>query len=288
VELVLRSEMLEVVILPELGGRLHRLRAFGTDVLRTPRDPAMHVDEPFFWGAYVMAPWCNRAQPGPTMIAGRTVNLRPNFADGSAIHGQVFARPWDVSGDGSLHVTGGEADGWPWRYEVGAAVSVDGPSLSLHYRLMNGSDVPMPGGIGIHPWFRRPVGLCIPAEAVYRANVESAPEPEPVDAAHDLRIARVPDAGLDATWTELAAPRIDLAWRKAGINATLEVDAARVLVAVATPAPLDAIAIEPQTHGPDGLRRLAGREPDPLTLIQPGGALELGLRLTFELAGALG
>ena len=39
-ELVLRSDELEVVILPELGGRIHRLRAFGTDLLRTPPDPA--------------------------------------------------------------------------------------------------------------------------------------------------------------------------------------------------------------------------------------------------------
>ena len=35
-ELVLGSDELEVVLLPELGGRIHRLRAFGTDLLRTP------------------------------------------------------------------------------------------------------------------------------------------------------------------------------------------------------------------------------------------------------------
>ncbi len=171
-ELVLRSDTLEVVLLPELGGRLHRLRAFGTDLLRTPGDPATHGDEPFFWGAYVMAPWCNRAQPGPTPIAGRTVDLPSNFADGSAIHGQVSARPWEVDADGSLHVTGG-GDGWPWEYEVTASALVDGPSLALDYRLVNRSDAPMPGGIGLHPWFLRPVALRIPAEAVYPANAGS-------------------------------------------------------------------------------------------------------------------
>jgi aldose 1-epimerase len=288
-ELVLRSDALDVVLLPELGGRLHRLRAFGRDLLRMPRDPAHHADDPFSWGAYVMAPWCNRARPGPMRIAGRTVDLAPNFADGSAIHGQVSARPWDQGAHGSLHITGGgDRDGWPWRYEVVASVAVDGPSLTLDYRLVNRSDAPMPGGIGLHPWFRRPVALRIPAEAVYRTNVESAPDPEPVTGSHDLRVARVPDAGLDATWTELTAPRIDLAWTEAGINAAVEVEAARVLVAVATPAHLDAIAVEPQTHGPDGLRRLASGEPDPLTLVAPGEMLRLGLRLTFEPAGAAG
>ena len=288
-ELVLRSDALKVVLLPELGGRIHRLRAFGTDLLRTPADPAHHAEDPFYWGAYVMAPWCNRLQAGRVRIAGLTVDLPPTFADGSAIHGQVSARPWRVYADGSLHVAGGgDGDGWPWPYEVVASVTVDGSRLTLDYRLVNRSATPMPGGIGLHPWFQRPVALRIPAEAVYRANVGSAPNPEPVAGAHDLRIARVPEPGLDGTWTALAAPRIELAWPEAGIAAGIEVESARLLVAVATPSHLDAVAVEPQSHGPDGLRRLVNGEPDSLTLIAPGETLRLGLHITFEPVGTIG
>jgi aldose 1-epimerase len=279
-ELVLRSDELEVVLLPELGGRIHRLRAFGTDLLRTPPDPAHHADDPFFWGAYVMAPWCNRAQAGPMTVAGRTVDLPANFADGSAIHGQVYARPWRVRADGSLHVTGG--DGWPWPYEVTALVTVEGPALTCDYRLVNRSDGPMPAGIGLHPWFRRPVALRVPADAVYPANTGSARDPIPVAGAHDLRTARLPDADLDGTWTALAVPRIELAWAPAGISASLEVEAERTLVAVATPAQLDAVAVEPQTHGPDGLRRLERGEPDAVTLLPAGESLSLTVRITVE------
>ncbi len=96
----------------------------------------------------------------------------------------------------------------------------------------------------------------------------------------------VPADGLDGTWTALAAPRIELAWPEAGVVAGIDVEADSLLVAVATPPHLDAVAVEPQTHGPDGLRRLANDEPDPLTLIAPGETLRLGLRLTFERAGA--
>ena len=280
-ELVLRSDELEVVLLPALGGRIHRLRAFGTDLLRTPADAAQHAEDPFFWGAYVMAPWCNRAEAGTTRIAGRTVDLPPNFADGSAIHGQVFARPWQVGADGSLHVTGG-GDGWPWPYEVVARVTVDGPTLTCGYRLVNRSDGPMPAGIGLHPWFRRPVALRVPAEAVYLANTGSARDPIPVAGAHDLRVSRVPDDGLDGTWTALAAPHVELAWPQAGIAASVEVEAARVLIAVATPGHLDAVAVEPQTHGPDGLRRLEHGEPDAVALLPPGESLSLTVRITVE------
>ena len=280
-ELVLVSDELEVVLLPELGGRIHRLRAFGTDLLRTPPDPSHHADDPFSWGAYVMAPWCNRAQTEPVLIAGRTVDLPANFADGSAIHGQVFARPWQVRADGSLHVTGG-GDGWPWPYEVVALVTVDGPTLTCAYRLVNRSDGAMPAGIGLHPWFRSPVAVRIPAEAVYPENTGSASDPIPVAGAHDLRVARVPDAGLDGTLTALAAPHVELAWPQAGMAASIEVRAARVLVAVATPAHLDAVAVEPQTHGPDGLRRLEHGEPDAVALLPAGESLSVTVRITVE------
>jgi len=280
-ELVLGSDELEVILLPEHGGRIHRLRAFGTDLLRTPSDPADHADDPFFWGAYVMAPWCNRAQTGPMGIAGSSVDLAANFADGSAIHGQVYARPWQVRADGSLSVSGG-GDGWPWPYEVVALVTVAGPTVTCDYRLVNRSDGPMPAGIGLHPWFLRPVALRVPAHAVYPANTGSARDPRPVAGAHDLRVARLPDAGLDGTWTALAAPHVELAWPQADIAASMEVEAAHLLVAVATPGHLDAVAVEPQTHGPDGLRRLERGEPDALSLLPPGESLSLTVRITVE------
>lgn len=280
-ELVLRSDELEVVLLPELGARIHRLRAFGTDLLRTPADPGHHAADPFFWGGYVMAPWCNRARTGPMLIAGRTVDLPANFPDGSAIHGQVFARPWSVRADDSLHVTGG-GDGWPWPYEVVARVTVEGPTLICDYRLVNRSDGPMPAGIGLHPWFRRPVALRVPAATVYPENAESARDPIPVAGAHDLRIASLPDADLDGTWTALAAPRVELAWPQDEIAASIEVDAERTLVAVATPGHLDAVAVEPQTHGPDGLRRLEHGEPDAMSLLPGGESLSLTVRITVE------
>src|SRR5690606_22301221 len=170
-ELVLRGETLELVILPEVGGRIHRLRAFGRDLLRTPPDPAVHREHPFFWGAYPMAPWCNRATPGRRVVAGREVDLAPNFPDGSAIHGLVSSRPWEVIGPGALSAAGGDgSDGWPWPFEVSLDSTIDGEVVRLAYRLTNRSDAPMPAGIGLHPWFRRPIEVRLEAEAVYPAN----------------------------------------------------------------------------------------------------------------------
>lgn len=283
-EVTLRSDELDVVILPDAGGRIHRIRAFGEDVLRTPNDPATHEAEPFFWGAYVMAPWCNRARPGPMQLAGRRVDLEPNFPDGTAIHGLVSSARWDHVGPTALAVGVDAGASWPWAFEVRQAASVDGGALSLDYRLTNfDPEMPMPAGLGLHPWFRRPIELRIPARKAYAANTDSPREPVRASGDLDLGSPRSPAAGIDATLASLAEPVIDLVWRDRGVRARLEVetDAGAVLVALATPPDLDAIAVEPQTHGPDPLRRLALGEPDPPALLAPGASARLALRLSF-------
>ena len=280
--LVLASDDLEVVMLPEHGARLHRLRAFGVDLLRTPPDSSAHATDPFFWGAYVMAPWCNRVRPGPMVVAGRIVEVAPNFPDGTAIHGQVSGRPWEHDGGGSFRVTGG-GDGWPWRYEVALRVQLAGRTLTLAYALTNADDAPMPAGIGLHPWFRAPLELRVPADAAYAVNAGSPTDPQPVHGELDLRSCEPPAPGLDATWTGVTPPVVELAWPADGIRATLEVSTVgSLLVAVATPAETGAVAVEPQTHGPDGLRRFLGAEPDAPRLLEPGASLKLEVRLTIH------
>lgn len=280
----LGSGELEVELLPEVGGRLHRLRAFGTDLLATPDDPATHRTDPVFWGAYVMAPWCNRATPGPMTLLGTRIDLDQNFPDGTAIHGLVAAVPWRVLDDGTLLVQAGGDGRWPWRFSVAARVDIAGAVLALDYRLRNLSDRPMPGGLGLHPWFRRPLELRVPAASVYRRNSDSASHPEAAAGPLDLRAGGLPAPGLDGTWADLDEPRIGLAWPSFGLQATMVIEAPTPYVAVATPTDRDADAVEPQTHGPDPLRRLASGEPGAPAVLAPGEELRLALRLTIERA----
>jgi aldose 1-epimerase len=281
----LESDEMQVELLPDHGARLHRLRAFGFDLLRTPPNADQHASDPFFWGAYVMAPWCNRARPGPTTIAGRTVDLAPNFPDGSAIHGQVYGRRWEAGDDGWLSMGGG-SDGWPWPYEVRLRPSLERSTLSLNLALTNRSDELMPAGLGLHPWFVRPLEVTLPASKVYRANTDSPPEPEPVDGTSlDLRSGKAPPGDTDATWTALQEPSVHLRWPGARLEADMRIHAAAACVAAAAPAEPDATPVEPQTHGPDGLRRLMNGEPDAMALLAPGEELSLGIQLEVRRSG---
>jgi len=283
-ELRFSDGTIDVVVLPEIGARLHRLRVFGHDLLRTPEDIGEHLRDPFYWGAYVMAPWCNRIEAGPVLLGSRRIAPGSNFADGSAIHGQVYARPWGRCEDGTLHVRGG-GDGWPWEYEVDLRIKVADRSVRIEQSLINLSQDPMPAGLGIHPWFRGPLLVAIRGDAVHTRNAETTPLPEAVVGPFDLRTVGAMAADLDATWTQLADPPVELRWPKLGVRATMRITSPAIYVVAASPGHLDAIAVEPETHAPQGLRRLLNGEPGGLTMLDPGRALGLTVELAFERLG---
>lgn len=265
-------------LLPRVGARLHRLRAFGHDLLRTPDDPATHAGDPFFWGAYVMAPWANRLHAAPMRAAGRVVDLAPNFADGSAIHGQVYDRPWRREGSHLGIAAGG--DGWPWRYELESDVEATGDRLRLTLALHNASDTPMPAGLGLHPWWRRPVEVAIPARSVYPTTSDSQPLPEPVTGDLDRRLPGPLADGTDAAWTDLEGPSVELRWPALGVALDMRAIGPTPHVVAASPPELDAVAVELQTHAPQGLRRLERGEPGAMALVPPGGSISLTIELT--------
>lgn len=272
---------IRVELLPAVGARLHRLQAFGHDLLRTPDDQAEHTRDPFRWGAYVMAPWCNRIAAVPTDVDGNTVSVPSNFPDGTAIHGQVYDAPWDVASDDALSIGGG-GSGWPWPYRCGLKVTIANTVLTFDQSLTNLADSPMPAGLGLHPWFRRPLDLAIQAEAVLPSNLDPDTSVQAVAGPWDLRgMHRVPD-DVDATWLAPRDPAVELSWPDIGVGCTMRVrSAAGVCIVVASPTALDAVAIEPQTHAPHGLRRFLRGEPGGMHLVLPGATMRLTTELTF-------
>jgi aldose 1-epimerase len=280
--LAIRGDDVEVELLPDVGARLHRLRAFGIDLLHAPADVGTHRDDPFYWGGFVMAPWCNRVEAAPTAVAGREIRLASNFRDGSAIHGQVYVAPWSVEADRRLVVQGG-GDGWPWPYRVEERVTVDGAELHIELALTNLADGPMPAGIGLHPWLRRPLEVRIAAPTVVASNTDPAATIEPATGDLDLQEMRpIPD-DLDAAWPDPGDPAVELRWPGSGIKASLRLcSSGGAAIVAASPAGLGAVAIEPQTHLPQGIGRLLRGEPGALDLLAPHTTLRLAMEWHFR------
>jgi aldose 1-epimerase len=270
---------LEITVLPNVGARIHRLVVLGQDLLRTPADAAMHQREPFFWGGYVMAPWCNRVLSGPMDVLGTTIDLPPNFEDGSAIHGQVYAARWQQFGAKSFRIDGGGA-GWPWSYRVESTFEITELTLALNLSLINTSETAMPGGLGLHPWLAGSPIVSIDAELAYESNLDPSADPLPVSGDTDMRQPRPLTPGIDATWTGLRRPPVQLRWPELDLEARLDTTASHIVAANA-PA-RGAVAVEPQTHAPQGLRRLVNMEAGAMTVIEPNQMLELRVEITFS------
>ncbi|MEO6349783.1 MAG: hypothetical protein ABIP53_03950 [Candidatus Limnocylindrales bacterium] len=280
-QVVLSGNDIEVVVVPDVGARLHGLRVHGADLLRTPTHLSEHLSDPFFWGGYVLAPWCNRVDAAPTEVLGQVVDLASNFEDGSAIHGQVYASAWAQTGDSSFAIDH-EGAGWPWPYRVEIEYLIEASRLTIAQRLRNDSSTQMPGGIGLHPWLLGEPRIAIHAASAYESNADSAPFPGPVAGKLDMRVAGSLEVGVDATWVDLDDPALELNWPELGLRATLRSRNATLHIVAANPGDRGAIAVEPQTHAPQGLRRLMRRQPGALAIIEPGEILELTTELAFE------
>ncbi len=276
----------EVEVLPDVGARLHRVRVRGHDLLRTPADLRRHLDDPWFWGSYPMAPWCNRLPAGVIAgVAGHDLDLPPNFRAGTAIHGQVARASWRRVGDGTFAIRGG-GDGWPWPYEVQQSIEPAPDALTVTLRLTNLAADAMPAGLGIHPWFHRPVRVRIAAAAAWDANPSPAADATPVAGELDRRkLVELPD-GLDATWTDLDEPPVTLAWPESRILATMTTTPRVPFIVAASPGEIDAVAVEPETHAPAGVRRLLHDEPGGLDLLAPAATMTLAIRFAFATNGS--
>jgi aldose 1-epimerase len=278
----LSNGTLEVEVLPEVGGRIHRIRAFGHDLLRTPSDPQLHVSNPFFWGCFPLVPWSNRVPDGRIVFQGRVVQVPCNDGD-TAIHGEAYARPWAVEGEGRLSFRGGQF-GFPWPYEARQQHSIDATSWTLALTITNTGDAEMPAGLGIHPWFAASAGLeaALPADLTYPLvnNIPSGP-PVPVSGPLDRRTLSLFPWGLDNIWTGLTAHQINLRRPEITLDSTFTFTDAATHIIAASVETNDAVAIEPVTHATDGFRLLAERLPGAIGVLQPGETL--GVTYTLDI-----
>lgn len=282
-----RGDDVRAEVLPAVGARLHRVTAFGHDVLRTPVGLDDHRRTPHAWGAFPMVPWCNRVPDGRIVFGDEVVEVPTDQVDDgrpSAIHGLAADRPWRQAGEGAFEIVGGGE--LPWRWSARQEVAVAGAALRWTMAVRNDGDRPLPAGGGLHPWFVASGNLVIrvAADLVYpRTGPIPSGDPQPVSGPTDLRREGPPPWGLDDVFTGVGSPAAELVWRDRGLRAVLEVGGAVSHVTVAAFEEVAAVAVEPQSHATDGFRRLRDGEPGGVAVVEPGEALTVTATLRFSL-----
>jgi aldose 1-epimerase len=266
----LRAGDAALTIDPAVGGRFSSLVVDGHELLVT------EGLGPIEWGCYPMAPFAGRIRDGRFTFRGRAHQLETNLPP-NAIHGTVFARPWDV-----LTRTGERAElatelgpGWPFRGRVTQAVTLRPEGLEAS--LVLEADEPMPAWLGWHPWFRRGVGgvtaeLEFTAERMYERDQDGLPTGE---------LAPPSPRPWDDAFTGVRSP-IRLTWP--GVR-SLELDASAGVWVVYDERPY-AICLEPQTAPPDAVN-LANID---VPIAEPGHPVSISMswrwgRVTRDLVG---
>jgi aldose 1-epimerase len=129
-------------------------------------------------GIPVLFPFPNRIRAGRFRWRGREYRLPLNDStNANAIHGFVCCKPWrvvDRGGDRSSAWVTGEfrgsrdapeaKDQWPADYLFRLTYRLIGRRLRLEAHVENPNSVPLPFGLGYHPYFRIPFLAGDPAE----------------------------------------------------------------------------------------------------------------------------
>lgn len=290
----LENDYWQVGILPETGastayGRT-RVGERWTDIMR----PTALVDygSASKTASFIMLPWCNRIRDGVLRFNGREYQLRAESSGGTASHGDVRNRAWQVESKSPQHVylkfnSVDHADvNFPFPFSARVEYALEGRDFVGRLTLKNEGGEPMPGGFGFHPYFVRPPEtphVLIPCEyqfdlVDYLAVAAPVPltnrldfrQPRPLsdDEINDVLTGRVADA---PAFIHFPAWKIGLLMRADPIYRHLLLFA---------PQEKPFFALEPMTNVNDGFNLLArGIGESGVFTLQPGESVSGEVRL---------
>lgn len=276
--IALHSGAWQAELRPEAGGAMAALRCRGTDILRAM--PAGSRN-PLEAACFPLAPYCNRVRDGRFAFAGQGVTLPPNFPpEPHSIHGFIWQRPWSVESRAENKcVLVDEYDGmgpWPWAYRARQRIRLGPGGCAVTLVVTNLSSVPMPAGLGFHPYFRRrpETRVSFAADHVLLADPDTLPTgvTAPADHFGDWAVAApLPPETVDhchVDWRGHASIADDLG------SIALEAEGAPHLHLYA-PADGSALCLEPVSHTPDALNRSPGE----MIVLPPGCSASLTMRI---------
>lgn len=246
-------------------------------------------------GIPILFPFPGRLRGSFLTYEGRNYPLGSDDGRGNAIHGFVLNRPWRIVEMLPQRVTGefhaaadepGLSKRWPADFRLSVTYELKGNTLRCEMNVQNPGANRLPFGLGLHPYFRLPLGgagiaddcrVTVPA-AEYWELQNMVPTGRRLPAAERGNLAgamRFADMRLDDVFTRLtsAGGEVRTAVQDPGNRRTLELvfDAAFRECVLYNPPHRQAVCIEPYTCAPDtyelqatgidaGLRQLAAGE----------------------------
>lgn len=278
--LLLRSGNAEAGVVPFYGSALTHWRVRGLDLLRP-----CHTDgsDPLQSACFVMAPFSNVIDDAKFKYGETFFSLAPNHPlEPLPIHGDAWLGAWTLDSISrssiETHYVHEGSKGYPFSYRVWQRIVLTDIELMISLKLSNTDLRPMPAGVGIHPYFRRPQGmlLCMLHSGRWTGSGVVADR-------RFLNEEELPTETIDdcfVGWTQFAYMR----WPKMQIQLSLHASAAASALVVFSPANSDFVCVEPVSHVNDGINAHArGVQGTGIQVLAPGRCLEMETTIRVEM-----
>ena len=268
---------------PDLGGSIAGLWLDDVPVLRSTPGPALQRVSAA--GSYPLVPFSNRIGHAAFSWAGRSHALLPNNPpEPHAIHGVGWQRTWTVlqvdAQLARLAYTHQADKPWPFAFAAVQLFELSDEGLTLHMTLTNQSEVPMPAGLGWHPYFVKRPGSHLRFAAAGRWEM----------GADKLPTHRLPALGLD---TDCAGLDVDHCFDGWTGDVELQDELLRIRIrsnlqrlVVFTNPTRDFVAIEPVSHVNNAVQLMQGAGLDAealgLIVLQPGASMSAHMQIQIE------
>jgi aldose 1-epimerase len=246
---------------------------------------------------FLLAPYSNRIENGRFTFQGCAYQLA--HAERHASHGDVRNRPWQVEQASTALLqcsfdSRTQADvNWPWPFLAQVEYRLTENVLASRLVLTNLGELPMPAGLGWHPYYSRwlthpgePVHLCFQVQGVYPdANDNRIPSGPPQRLTPQQNFA-VEKALLPDNFIDICCYGYNgngwISWPESGVKLVYRASAACTHLIFYNPAK-PYFAVEPVTNANNGVNLLAQGDPtNGIQVLQPEERLEATFDLHLE------
>lgn len=265
----LQNKHWQVGILPQTGASIAygRVRYGGIwlDVMRPTPESDYH--NPSLSSSFLMIPWSNRIREGRIHFSGATYHLNNLKSDGTAMHGDVRHREWEVlhADDTSIKLsfdsTQHENVNFPFRFQSEVEYKLRDDDFVMTIKLKSIDERDFPAGFGLHPYFVRPDGantpqVKIPCEMHYELQnaLPTTGIPQPLPEHLDfLKLRTIDEREIDDVFTGRIGKRsAQIYYPEWNIKLDFNADSTYRHFVFYTPQNKPFFALEPVTNANDG------------------------------------
>ena len=282
--ITLQNNEITISVNPDLGAGLHSFTYKGKEVLRTA---TTGTSNPQQQSLFVMLPYCSHIKNGHFNYFGINRAVPKNIADFSdPIHGDGWLAKWQIKKQTPTEVTltyqHQKSNGFPFDYNAEITYALSKDHLNITLTIHNPSSLPMPCGMGVHPYFLHAKSAQIEFQSTHIWHHKQDPifdRPYPTPSQWDFSKPRTLTESFDTAfggWPGIA----NITYPDEKLR--IEITAADIFhhLILYTPSGSDCFCLEPVSNTPDAFN-LAAYGVIGTGIQSIGGGQSLSKTLTF-------